>query len=130
GELLGLPRGLWWPGLFWLAGALCAHVAGYMIQQPRVSAVAMLAGVYFVVGLVYGRAWLRAVFFPFVLLGFCIPVSSLIQSISFPLRLLATQITAGISQDVLGIHLVREGTKLLDANGTYQYDVDVACSGI
>ncbi len=130
GELLALPRGLWWPGLAGLAAALFTHVAGYMIQQPRVSAVALLTGVYFLVGLVFGRAWLRAISPPFVLLGFCVPVSSLIQSISFPLRLLATQITAGISQHVLGIHIVREGTKLLDANGTYQYDVDVACSGI
>ena len=128
--LLRLPQAIWWPGLVLLALALLLHVAGYMLQQPRLSAVAFFAGLYVLLGLVFGVAWMKVTFFPHALLAFCIPVSSLIQQVSFPLRLLATKITAAISQTGLGIHVVRDGTRLLDMNGTYSYDVDVACSGI
>jgi hypothetical protein len=52
------------------------------------------------------------------------------EIISFPLRLMATTITAVFSDWVLGIKVVQSGTQLMDAGGTYQYEVAAACSGI
>ena len=49
---------------------------------------------------------------------------------SFQLRLAATVITEKICQTALGINVLRYGTMLFDANGTYQYDVEAACSGL
>jgi hypothetical protein len=58
-QLLALPLKLWWPGLPLLAAALVLHIFGYLVQQPFVSVVAMFAGIYALMGLAWGREWLR-----------------------------------------------------------------------
>ncbi len=129
-ELLALPKHVWCPALFGLAAALLLHLAGYIVQQPRLSTLAFFLGLYFLMGLAWGPGWLQASFFPFVLLVFCIPAGSLAESITFPMRRLSTYISAGIGQWILGIDVIRDGTRLFDARGTFQYDVAPACSGI
>ena len=47
--------GVWWPGLFGLAFALALHVFGFIVQQPRISMVALFSGAWFLTGLVWGR---------------------------------------------------------------------------
>ena len=44
-ELMALPRATWWPALLPLALALVLHIAGYLIQQARVSVVAMFVAI-------------------------------------------------------------------------------------
>src|SRR5579871_6379000 len=61
---------VWWPGLLLVAAALIMHMVGYLVQQPRISIVALFAGIYAITGLVWGPAWLRATFFPFALFAF------------------------------------------------------------
>ena len=129
-ELLAVPRDVWWPALVLLAGAMALHVAGYLIQQPRVSLVALFAGIYSLIGLVWGRAWMTGSFFPFVLFVFCIPVASLSEPVTFPMRLAVAKISVGISNSLLGIDVVRDGTQIFDLKRTFQYDVAPACSGI
>jgi exosortase len=129
-EMAGLPLKVWWPGLLLAVLAMALHVVGYVIQQPRVSILALLAGVYGLMGLAWGPAWLRKSFFPFFLLLFCIPFASLLEPVTFPLRLLATRIVEGISHYVLAIDVIRVGTALKDPADKYQYDVAAACSGI
>jgi exosortase len=129
-ELLALPLRSWWPGLLLLAAALLIHIMGYAVQQPRVSIAALLAGVYALAGLVWGPAFLRASFFPFFLFGFMIPLGSLTEPLTFPLRLLVTKTVALMCQHLLAIDVVSNGTQLLNGMHTYQYDVAPACSGI
>lgn len=129
-ELLALPRQTWWPGLGLVALALALHLVGYVVQQPRVSIVAMFLGIYGLMGVVWGAAWLRGSFFPFVLLGFCVPVGSLAESITFPLRMIATTITVLLGRNVLGIPVLQDGVRIFDPNGAYAYEVAAACSGI
>jgi exosortase len=129
-ELLALPRAAWWPGLLLLAAALLLHIAGYLIQQPRISLVAMFAGIYALIGLVWGRAWMVESLFPFALLMFCIPLASLSEMLTFPMRLLVAKIAVGFSHFVLGVDVVRDGTQIFDLKRTFQYDVAPACSGI
>jgi exosortase len=105
-------------------------VAGYIVQQQRVSIVALFAGIYGLMGLAWGRQWLRDSFFPFFLFAFCIPLGWSAVSITFPLRLLVCKLVEGISGNLLQIDIVREGTVLMDAAHRYQYDVAPACSGI
>ena len=69
-ELLASPQRTWWPGLIIVGGGLLFHVLGYLIQQPRVSIVGMFFGMYGLIGLTWGMAWLKATFFPFVLFVF------------------------------------------------------------
>lgn len=129
-ELLRCAPGAWWPGLVLLAAALALHLVGYVVQQARLSIIALFLGIYALMGLAWGPRWLRASFFPYGLLAFCVPMGSLAEPISFPLRLLVTKIVAGISQGLFGFEVVRDGTQLINAAQNYQYEVAAACSGI
>jgi exosortase len=128
-KLLATRMALWPPALGLVAVALGLHLLGYVVQQPRISIVAMFAGIYGLMGLAWGREWLRESFFPFALLAFCVPLGSLAQNITFPLRMLATVISVGVSH-LLGIDVIRDGTQIFDPQRDFDYDVAPACSGI
>ena len=113
-----------------VALALGLHVVGYMVQQPRISIVALFTGVYGLTGLAWGREWLRESFFPFCLFAFCVPLGWSAVAITFPLRLLVCRMVEFISCNVLAIDILRVGTSLMDPTGHYLYDVAAACSGI
>ena len=129
-ELLALELRTWWPALGLVALGSMLHVLGYVVQQPRISVVGLFTGLYGLTGLAWGWQWLRASFFPFFLFVFCVPLGSLAQAITFPLRLLVTRIVEQICHFLLAIDVVRQGTMLFDEKGRYQYDVEAACSGI
>ena len=109
---------------------LLLHLFGYIIQQPRFSVLGLFAGLYGLTGLAWGYAWMRASFFPFFLFVFCVPLGSLTQRVTFPLRLMVTGMVEQFCHYVLAIDVVRQGTMLIDPSGHYQYDVEAACSGI
>jgi exosortase len=129
-ELLAIPHKTWWPGLIIVAAGLVCHILGFLIQQPRVSMIGMFLGIYGLVGLTWGIGWMKGSFFPFVLLVFMIPVAGFVESVTFPLRIFATNITYGVTHGILGLTVLKKGTQLFDANGAYNYDVAAACSGI
>ena len=129
-RLLSLANQLWWPGLILLAAALLLHLVGYLVQQPRISIVALFAGIYALAGLAWGPAWLGATFFPFILFAFCIPVTSIGEPITFPLRNFVAKVVAFACNDVLGMNVVREGTQMFNSAHTYRYEVAAACSGL
>ena len=129
-ELLALKLKPWSPGLILVAAALGLHVIGYVIQQPRVSIVALFVGLYGLMGLAWGKDMLRSSIFPFFLFVFSIPVSTLMDPISVPLQIIVCRIVEFIAQNLLGIHVLRSGTQLYDSLGRYQYEVAAACSGI
>lgn len=128
-ELMALPLGLWWPGLGLVAVALGLHLVGYMIQQPRLSIIGLFGGIYGLMGLAWGWRFLRASFFPFFLFVFCIPFGSLAEKVTFPLRMLVSYISVGISQ-AAGFDVIRDGSLIYDMQRTFQFDVAPACSGI
>ena len=129
-QLMNLPLRTWWPGLLLVALALGLHVMGYMVQQPRISIVALFIGIYGLTGLAWGPEWLRESFFPFILFAFCVPLGWSAVAITFPLRLWVTQMVELISGYVFQIDILREGTKLINPTEHYQYEVAAACSGI
>jgi exosortase len=130
GEWRPLAKGMWWPAMIGLAGGVLLHVAGYVFQQPRVSAIGFFLGLYSLMGLAWGASWLKVIFFPFILLIFSVPIGSLAEVVTFPMRMIVTTISTVISHDALGIDVIRDGTRLSNAQGTFQYDVAPACSGI
>jgi len=129
-RLRASPKSVWRPGLIWLGLAVVLHVLGYMVQQPRLSVVALFAGVYALVALAWGRGFARACLFPLVLFGFCIPLGALAEPISIPLRQVSTDIAVGLSRHFLGIPVLQEGVQIMDPKGAYSYEVAAACSGI
>jgi exosortase len=128
-ELLALPLQFWWPGILILAAALALHVFGYLVQQPFFSVVALFAGIYGLMGLAWGREWLKNSHYPFLLFVFSIPLASHLNFILFPLRLFVCWLVE-IGAHVLGIDVMRNGTQLIDPSGTFQYDVAAACGGM
>jgi len=129
-ELLAQPLASWWPGLLLIALALVLHVVGYVTQQPRISIVSLFTGLYGLTGLAWGPRWLRASFFPIFLFGFMVPLGSLTEAVTFPLRLMVSKLVAAICQHLLAIDVVCEGTRLFKMPAQYEYEVAAACSGI
>jgi len=128
-ELLALPLNPWWPGLVLLAGALLLHILGYLVQQPLVSVIALFAGIYALMGLAWGPAWLRHSAYPFFLFIFSLPLTTHLNFILFPLRLLVCWLVEMVAH-IIGISVIRQGTQLMDPSGNYGYDVVAACGGM
>jgi exosortase len=133
-ELLEAVGEIWWPALALVGLALGTHIVAYMVQQTRVSIVAFFFGLYALLGLVWGRRFMAASFFPMILFVFSVPLATVSESLTFPLRIFVTQISVGIGRDLLAIPIVRDGSQILalDAFGgaVPMYDVAPACSGI
>src|SRR5882672_4065094 len=129
-ELMALEIKTWMPGLFVLGCGLIVHIAGYLAQQPRISIVGLFAGIYGLMGLAWGPAWLRKSFFPFCLFAFCVPLGQQAQFISFPLRKLVCQLVVFVANGLFAMDVERDGTALINASGHYQYEVAAACSGL
>src|SRR5688500_18761205 len=113
-----------------LGGALLVHIVGYLAQQTRISIAAFYFGIYALIGLVWGWSALKATFFPMCLFAFALPLGTLAETITFPLRLLATAVTGGIATTVLGIEVIHTGTIIYDPSGRFQYEVAAACGGL
>ncbi len=128
-ELLASSFSIWWPGLLFMVVGMLLHILGYLLQQPRLSIIALLFGIYGLMGLAWGREWLRKSFFPFFLFVFLIPLGAQAQFITVPLQLLVSKLV-GVAAHVLGIGVVQDGVQLIDPSGTYQYEVAAACSGM
>ncbi|MGC3959184.1 MAG: exosortase/archaeosortase family protein [Verrucomicrobiota bacterium] len=73
---------------------------------------------------------MKATFFPFFLFAFMVPLGSFTEKITFPLQRVVTWIVEHLFNDIFGIGVVRAGTQLYDAMGTYRYDVAPACGGM
>ena len=129
-QLMALPLRIWWPALLLVVLALGLHLVGYMVQQPRISIVALFTGIYGLMGLAWGREWLRESFFPFFLFAFCIPLGWSGVALTFRLRMLVCRLVELICHHVLAIDIIREGTAIMDPSGRYQYEVAAACSGM
>src|SRR5271168_2920059 len=131
-RLVNSVAGVWWPGLLGLAFALALHVVGFVVQQPRLSMVALFSGAWVLTGLVWGRATLKVSFFPFLIFAFCVPMGgTFAQGLTLPLRLLAAKGAGFVTKDLLDVSVQRIGTKLIDPNGIFgSFDVAAECSGI
>jgi len=121
---------LWWPGLWLVVAGLFLHLAGYIVQQPRLSVIGMFTGFYGVMGLAWGPNFLKTILFPYFLLIFCVPLGELGAPITLPLRIMVATIVATISQLGMAPDVMRQGTQLFDAQHTFGYEVAPACSGI
>jgi len=111
-----------------LLAGLALHLAGYAMQQARISIGGLLFFVWGVLVLAGGRRWGRAAVFPLVFLLLAVPVN-VVDTLGFRLRMEVTNWTYAIAQSC-GVKLLRNGTQLFSPDGRFQYDVAAACSGI
>lgn len=112
-----------------MASALGMHAIGFLAQQTRISIVACLLFAAGWMALAGGRPWLRAALFPLALLLFTIPMGFLTDELGLFLRLGVIEVVERGARAV-GIDVIRNGTQLLAPDGSYNYDVAPACSGI
>jgi exosortase len=129
-ELLAAPKRNWWPAMALVASALAVHLLGYAIQQTRISIVGFYFGVYALTGLAWGPAWLRASFFPVFLFAFAVPLGTMADFVTVPLRHLVSDITGWICGTLLGVDIIQEGVQFFDSKRRYAYEIAAACSGI
>lgn len=107
---------------------LVLHVLGYAVQQTRISIVAALVFLWGVALLAGGRRWGRAAAFPLAFMIFALPLNVL-DTAGFWLRMWVIEASHTIAH-ASGIEVVRNGTQLFAPDGSYQYDVAAACSGV
>lgn len=129
-ELIRVRKDTWWPALGIVVFSLMLHVIGFFVQQTRVSIVAFFLGAYGLMGLVWGREWLRHTFFPMILCGFCVPLGTMAETITLPLRIISSKMAVAFTHGVLGVDVVRDGVQIFDSGRTFSYEVAAACSGI
>ncbi|WP_044891464.1 exosortase/archaeosortase family protein [Opitutus terrae] len=111
-----------------MVAGLGLHALGFVAQQTRISIVAVLLFTWGVLRLGGGRRWGRAALFPLAFMLFAIPVNVL-DSLGFWLRMWVVD-AAGAIAHLGGVDVVRSGTQLFSPDGSYQYDVAAACSGV
>jgi exosortase len=128
-ELLALKLDLWLPGLFLVVLAMGLHVVGYGIQEPHLSIAALFVGIYGLMALAWGWRWMLNSFFPFFLFIFSVPLGNHTAFLTTRLQLLVSQLVE-ITAGWIGIHVIRDGNKLMNSAGDYAYEVAAACSGI
>lgn len=128
--LVAAKKETWLPGLIPFALAVGLHVLGYLIQQPRLSVAALFGGLYALIATVWGWRFAAACFFPMILLVFSMPLGSLIEPVTIPLRMVSTKAALFVVRELLGIEVLAEGVVIMDPKGSYQYEVAAPCSGI
>ncbi len=116
GLLLALP--------FAFAGFL--GVRGLQIRLEMVGFVGLLAGL---VWTFFGFKTLRRALFPLLFLLFCLPLHSYLDLVTIHLRLLAVSVAACVLEGC-GAEIIRQGTMLSSASGSFAIDVADPCSGM
>ena len=133
-ELTEVTKQVWAPAMALVPLGLLLHIAGYVVQQTRLGVVGCIIGLFGIMGMLWGRAWMRAFAFPYFLFLFCVPISIFLDSLTHGLRLLSTYTSTTFCDLILGIPLVRSGTQVFHkATATtagFGFDVAPACSGI
>lgn len=129
-ELIDAAGNIWWPAFGLLVLAIGLHLVGFRVQQTRISAIGFFFGIWGLFGLIWGKEFLKRSVFPMFIFVFCIPLGSESDRITSPLRMIATTITTGLANGIFGFGVIRDGTRIFDPAGHYQYEVAAACSGI
>jgi exosortase len=127
-ELLASAEDVWWPALTVVALALVLHIMAYLVQQTRISIVAFALGLYGLMGLTWGRRFMISSSFPMVLFLFAVPLATVSETITYPLRILVAKISWAVGHGLLGMPITREGSQIIGPEGAYE--VAAACSGI
>lgn len=118
-----------WRGAPVVVLALVLHWAGVLAQQPRISAGGLIILLWGLPFLIYGYGVARWLLFPCGYLFLAIPLN-FIDSMTAPLRLFATAVSAGILNG-FGLQVQRVGAGLFSAAGNpFSFNVAPECSGL
>ena len=118
-------------GLAIMQVALIVHLLAYVVQTTLFSLPAILA---YLIGMAYflgGKRWGRASILPCFLMIFAMPLPFLgdFSAFNFYMRTWVIDV-AHFLVSLLDYDVLRQGNSILSADGSYNYDVAPACSGI
>ena len=120
------------PSPWGLALAVPALLAGWLGAaggQIRFEILGFVGTLLALVLAVFGRRTAKQAMFPILFLLFCTPLHSFLDVVTIHLRLLAVSAAQGVLGGI-GIDVVRSGTMLAAANGSFSMDVADPCSGL
>lgn len=128
-EIAAAPRRADGRGIPVVALALVLHWVGVLAQQPRISVVGLILLLWGLLFLMYGYGVARWLLFPCGYLFLAIPLN-FIDSMTAPLRLFATAVSAGILNG-FGLAVQRVGSGLFSAaDNSFAFSVAPECSGL
>ena len=99
---------------------------GSQIRFEIVGFVGLLASL---VLAVFGRRTAKRALFPILFLLFCMPLHSFLDLVTIHLRMFAVSVAYGVLKGI-GAEVVRQGTMLSSASGSFAIDVAEPCSGL
>lgn len=115
-------------GILIILFAFCLFLIGYVAAEPFSERVSFIILLYGLILFLEGRNTIKILRFPILLLLFCVPLPYILyNSVAFPLKLVASQISVVIFK-LLGIPVFREGN-IITLSHTVLEVVD-ACSGL
>ena len=118
-----------WGGIVFALPFALLGFLGARGMQVRFEIVAFVGLLIAIPWAVYGRRMAKAVLFPALFLLFCIPLNTFLDVVTVHLRLLATSV-ASAALHGFGADVVRTGTMLAAADGSFAIDVAEPCSGL
>jgi exosortase len=128
-EIAAAPRRVDWRGAGVVVLGLVLHWMGVLAQQPRISVAGFIVLLWGLPFLIYGWGVARWLVFPCGYLFLAIPLN-FIDSMTAPLRLLATAVSAGILNG-FGLEVQRVGAGLYSGSGNpFAFNVAPECSGL
>lgn len=129
-RLTQINKQVWWPAVVLFLCGILLHIIGYLVQQNRISLMGFAVGLYGLTGLVWGRVWLVNTFFPMFLLLFLVPLGTVNDALTLPLRIFVTKASVMLGNSFLGLGYESQGAVILSNAGMPVFDVAPACSGI
>lgn len=118
-----------------LAGALlclpflAAGFLGVRGMQVRLEMVAVIGLLVTIPWAFFGAGTAKLMLFPAGFLLFCLPLNTFLDIITIHLRLLATSVASGALEG-FGADVIRRGTMLAAADGSFSIDIAEPCSGL
>ena len=118
-----------WGGLLATLPFLGVGFLGVRGSQLRFEIVAFAGLLVTISWAMFGRKMAKRMLFPAAFLLFCIPLATFLDIVTVHLRLLATSV-AYVVMKGFGVDVIRQGTALSAADGSFAIDVAEPCSGL
>lgn len=118
-----------WSGLICTLPFLALGFLGVRGIQLRFEIIAFVGLLITLPWAMFGKNCARQILFPALFLLFCIPLATFLDVVTVHLRLLASSTAFAVLKGV-GADVVRQGTMVASADGSFNIDIADPCSGL
>ncbi|MBO6167386.1 MAG: exosortase/archaeosortase family protein [Kiritimatiellae bacterium] len=118
-----------WGGLLILVPSVAVGFLGVRGLQVRMEIFAFVFVLLALVWTFFGRSAAKALLFPLLFLLFCIPLATFLDVVTVHLRIFASSTAYAVLKG-FGADVVRQGTMIGAADGSFSIDIAEPCSGL